>query len=221
MYLYDAPEAHFCNKCLTQAELKENNQPTVFRRHSSRPRAPTMPRNAAREQKTDKNRRVFVTVGTTSFDALIETMDSPAVSASLKSKGYDGLTMQIGRGVYKPNRIAKKTLGFDVKIVEYLPSIEDELRDAALVISHAGAGSVFETLKFGKPLLVVVNESLMDNHQKELAMELEERGHVKWCVPEGLRDAIEGLADDGSGFEFARYEPGVCSLGEVLDDLLF
>jgi beta-1,4-N-acetylglucosaminyltransferase len=204
------------------SRAKRNNQPTVFQRQLQSPaRVPTMPRNAAREKNTDSNRRVFVTVGTTSFDALIQTLDSPTVCASLKSKGYDGLTMQIGRGVYKPRRIAKKTPGFDVKIVDYLPSIEDELRDAALVISHAGAGSVFETLKFGKPLLVVVNKSLMDNHQKELAMELEERGHVRWCVPEGLRDAIGGLAEDGSGFEFERYEPGACTLGEVLDDLLF
>jgi UDP-N-acetylglucosamine transferase subunit ALG13 len=33
------------------------------------------------------------------------------------------------------------------------------------VVSHAGAGSVFEALGGRRPLLVVVNETLMDNHQ--------------------------------------------------------
>lgn len=32
-----------------------------------------------------------------------------------------------------------------------------------------GSGSIFETLHLGKPLIVVVNEDLMDNHQKRVS----------------------------------------------------
>lgn len=38
-----------------------------------------------------------------------------------------------------------------------------------LVIGHAGAGTILDTLRNKLPLLVVVNESLMGNHQHEIA----------------------------------------------------
>ena len=54
----------------------------------------------------------------------------------------------------------------------------------------------------------MTNATLMDNHQTELAEELATRGHCRWCVPEGVLDAIEGLEGDGSGFRFTAYDAG-------------
>ena len=42
------------------------------------------------------------------------------------------------------------------------------------MISHAGAGTCIEVLQAGKTLAVIVNDSLMDNHQVELAEKLAE-----------------------------------------------
>ncbi|KFQ01869.1 Putative bifunctional UDP-N-acetylglucosamine transferase and deubiquitinase ALG13, partial [Leptosomus discolor] len=60
-------------------------------------------------------------------------------------------------------------------------SLAQDLERADLVISHAGAGSCLETLEKGKPLIVVINEKLMDNHQLELAKQLHRGGHVLCC----------------------------------------
>jgi beta-1,4-N-acetylglucosaminyltransferase len=54
-----------------------------------------------------------------------------------------------------------------------------------------GSGSIFETLRLGKPLIVVVNEDLMDNHQSELADELAERNHLFCAHPQTLLETIE------------------------------
>lgn len=45
-----------------------------------------------------------------------------------------------------------------------------------------GAGSVLETLQAGKPLIVVINDLLMDNHQLELASQLAEDGHLYYAT---------------------------------------
>ena len=45
-----------------------------------------------------------------------------------------------------------------------------------------GAGSVLETLQAGRPLVVVINELLMDNHQLELASQLAEDGHLYYAT---------------------------------------
>ena len=57
---------------------------------------------------------------------------------------------------------------------------------------------------------MVANATLMDNHQTELAEELATRGHCRWCVPEGVLDAIEGLEGMGAGFS-SRRRRGACS----------
>ena len=176
-----------------------------------------------------KKRNVFVTVGTTSFDALVEAMDSEELIQTLIEKGYDSLTIQRGRGAYVPKHVvsatstssrsstsARRTF-FKVDVVEFLPSLDGVLKDASLVISHAGAGSVFESLSLGKPTLVVVNESLMDNHQVELAETLASLGHVAWTRPEELLQALNAFDPN----KLVKYESGKCTLAKDVEDFIF
>lgn len=44
----------------------------------------------------------FVTVGSTQFNDLIETVDTPRVIAALRTCGYSKLSMQIGAGAHEP-----------------------------------------------------------------------------------------------------------------------
>ncbi|XP_068654958.1 uncharacterized protein [Aristolochia californica] len=135
---------------------------------------------------------VFVTVGTTCFDALVRGVDAFNVKEELSRKGYTDLLIQMGRGSYIPS----KTSGEGCLTVDYFTfssSISDYLKSASLVISHAGSGSIFEALRLGKSLIVVVNEDLMDNHQSELAEELAERKHLLCARPQNLHETIRTM----------------------------
>lgn len=50
-------------------------------------------------------RVVFVTVGTTSFDALVRAVDTQEVKEALFRKGYTDLLIQMGRGSYIPTKV--------------------------------------------------------------------------------------------------------------------
>jgi beta-1,4-N-acetylglucosaminyltransferase len=76
---------------------------------------------------------------------------------------------------------------------------------------------VFEALDAKRPLVVVPNPVLMDNHQAELAEHLQQRRVAVCAEPEGasLAKAVRALGKagaggrgGGSGCALAEYEPG-------------
>eukprot|EP00250_Pteridium_aquilinum_P005029 c15190_g1_i2 orf=307-813(-) len=134
--------------------------------------------------------KVFVTVGTTSFDALIKAVDAPECKAAIARQGYSSLVLQIGRGSYLPS---KDEADIKVDFFTFASDLKDHMRSADLVISHAGSGSIFETLRMGKPLIVVVNEALMDNHQAELAEELAAQKYLFYASPETLVETLSNM----------------------------
>ena len=170
------------------------------------PRASASRGDAARAStsRPADDRNVFVTVGTTSFDALVEALDNPAVVNILRARGYTSLTMQIGRGTCRPRRVPYPP-GLPRRHLR-LPTEprRGDARGQPRRVTHAGAGSVFEALDARAPLLLVVNESLMGNHQVELAEELRRRGHLRWCVPADVEAALEAFDEA----ELEPYQPG-------------
>ncbi|KAF0705801.1 Aste57867_6958 [Aphanomyces stellatus] len=124
---------------------------------------------------------VFVTVGTTCFDEMIQAVDTPEVLSILAKRGYTEVVFQIGRGEYEPK--ATSHGGDDgsrltTTCYRFNPQYKDDIRRASLVLSHAGAGSIMDTLMEKKHLIVIPNNKLMDNHQEELAVALAERHHL-------------------------------------------
>lgn len=66
------------------------------------------------------------------------------------------------------------------------------MRNADLIIGHGGAGTVMESLSFNKPLVVVVNDTLLHNHQIELAERLAIDEHCLIAYsPDGLASVLE------------------------------
>lgn len=72
-------------------------------------------------------------------------------------------------GVYPVVSVLGHVPGLEIHSFAFKPSLIPDLERANLVISHCGAGSILEILRHGKVAVGVINSSLMDNHQKELA----------------------------------------------------
>ncbi|GLG92300.1 Uncharacterized protein GBIM_00026 [Gryllus bimaculatus] len=131
--------------------------------------------------------QVLVTVGTTKFDLFISTVCSAEVSRILKRRGYKKLLLQIGNGNIPEVGCIE---GMDVEYFRFKDSIIQDIQDSSLVLSHAGAGSCLEVLGAKKPLVVVVNEMLMNNHQIELAKQLFAKEHAYYCTCSELKETL-------------------------------
>jgi beta-1,4-N-acetylglucosaminyltransferase len=145
---------------------------------------------------------VFVTVGTTQFDLLIETIvhDSNVIRTLVDCLHIDKIILQTGN-IQMPSY---DNIPISIEHYKYKDSIENDIQQADLVISHAGAGSILQILEARKPLLVVVNEKLMNNHQFEIAHAMEEQGYLFHCTCSTLATALQKFANH----KFKQYEKG-------------
>ena len=138
--------------------------------------------------------RIFLTVGTTEFDALVRTVDSVEFLQLAKSCGCRNLVLQIGRGTYTPQYLNPEECarhGVSFEYFRFKPSLGEEMAAADLIISHGGAGSVLDAISLHKLLLVVVNDSLQDNHQVEIADAMTSRSYCLQTLPSGLLDTLQ------------------------------
>jgi UDP-N-acetylglucosamine transferase subunit ALG13 len=147
----------------------------------------------------DKAGLCVVTVGSTRFDELVLAALDPAFIRLLGSTlGVRRLLVQCGRTDALPRMEAlaraAAPLMDEVEVREYVPGMGALIaRQAALVVSHAGAGTILECLAARVPTIVVPNARLMNNHQLELAERLADRGHLVCCaVPERLVEVASG-----------------------------
>ncbi|CEO95929.1 unnamed protein product (mitochondrion) [Plasmodiophora brassicae] len=135
----------------------------------------------------------LVTVGTTQFDALIDTLDREydGVLKAVVKRGMSRLHVQYGKSA-PPCQLQEQGRHYGVTVVAdaFVEKFNEVIAASDLVVSHAGAGSIIESLRAGKPLIVVVNDTLMDNHQLELAENLADQGHLIWAPVTGVVDAL-------------------------------
>lgn len=134
-------------------------------------------------------KKCFITVGTTRFDLLCKSIQTPEVIRALKKLGCEEITFQIGNSDYEPGVYENE--GVKIELYRFKDSLKEDMRSADLIISHAGSGSCLEALEENKPLLVVINEELMDNHQMELAEQLHMSGNLYYCTCDTLENTLE------------------------------
>uniref|UniRef100_A0A8C7MD33 UDP-N-acetylglucosamine transferase subunit ALG13 n=1 Tax=Oncorhynchus kisutch TaxID=8019 RepID=A0A8C7MD33_ONCKI len=111
-------------------------------------------------------KRVFVTVGTTSFDDLFERVTSPEAVQVLKARGYQHLVLQVGRSSIFPDSDSCHKLMLE-PLNSRIPPLKMSNVPTWISLNYQ---TIFclETLGAGKPLLVVFNGKLMDIHQLDV-----------------------------------------------------
>ncbi|MBX4959585.1 glucuronosyltransferase [Rhizobium lentis] len=98
---------------------------------------------------------ILVTVGTQlPFDRLIKAVDTFAKDLTRP------VLAQIGKGTYTPQNMKW------IKNIE--PADFDQVfRDANVIVSHAGIGTVLTAKRFGKPIILVPRKAALGEHRND------------------------------------------------------
>ena len=146
--------------------------------------------------------KLFVTVGTTQFDELTKLVCSREFQKQIGDMGYTDIILQhgktdIGSGFTRSQQ--------DPRCITfaYTEDIHHYFAMADTIVSHCGAGTVLDVLRgpiFEKcprgrgRLVLVSNEKLMDNHQRELAEQLQRMNVADVSSLDGLVEVLRRKA---------------------------
>jgi beta-1,4-N-acetylglucosaminyltransferase len=132
--------------------------------------------------------KIFVTVGSSKFDLLFKKLDQILI----ENENHIVIG-QIGNGKYLP-KYFKKFFRFTNRISKYY-------KWADLVISHGGAGSIFDILENNKKAIVIPNKELISNHQTELIDIFNRLGYIR----KGELDQLFNLIETTPNYRFKKY----------------
>ncbi|RWA05697.1 hypothetical protein EKO27_g9404 [Xylaria grammica] len=155
-------------------------------------------------------RTAFVTIGATAgFRSLLQEVVTPKFLTTLKSLDFTDLVVQCGPDLeyfetIRPDH-SQKSYGVKITSFSYAPDLkkyfaqasrgndEDGGRDCGVIISHAGSGSIIGALEFDSKLVTVPNPELMDNHQLEIAEDMESKGFLVHGTLGSVAEAVEKI----------------------------
>ena len=100
--------------------------------------------------------KILVTVGTTKYDSLISYIDTESSFYNLP------IEFQIANGKYIPQKHPYFTFLNRADIFK-------KYQEKDIIITHAGAGTIFELLEMRKKFIVVPNIERSDRHQTDIA----------------------------------------------------
>ena len=152
---------------------------------------------------------IFVTVGgMRAFERLVKEMDR--IAGELDEQ----VVMQLGSTDYEPK---------NCDYFRFMPrnEIEELYAGARVVVCHAGGGSILTALEHNKPLVLVPRMKrygeVFDEHQLEIAREMESRGIIVVYNISSLKSAIGNV--NTSLLKFSAGGNLVGALKEYLDQL--
>lgn len=146
---------------------------------------------------------ILATVGSTPFDSLFLAIDSKLDPQEFK------VDCQIAKGTFTPTKH---------HYFRFTDDIEHRYFEADIIITHAGAGTVFDLLEKQKKMVVVPNADRIDSHQLELAKYLEDNNFAVVCYD---MDNLEAAIHQATVSEFEVYQRDEFNRYELIADTLF
>ena len=145
---------------------------------------------------------IFVTVGSTDFDSLVQNVDM-----LVPSLGFQG-EMQIGHGQYEP---------VNMPYFRFASPLDPYYERTSLVIAHGGLATTMEVLERGVPLISVSNPDRYDNHQDDLLSTMANEGYLVWCRK---LDQLEHSIELARNTHLKKYESPECEIHLVINEFL-
>lgn len=145
---------------------------------------------------------IFVTVGTSDFDQLVERIDELAPFLR------DQVVVQIGNGKYIPR---------NCEHFRFAPSLDPYYDKADVVVAHGGLATTMEVLEKGKKLISVENTTCIDDHQTDILGVLAREGYLIWCRDLDELPSLLGRVPD---VNLRSYVAPPCRIAEAIKDFL-
>jgi beta-1,4-N-acetylglucosaminyltransferase len=130
---------------------------------------------------------IFVTVGTTPFDSLIEYLDN------MESK--EEIILQISKDA--------KYIPKNKKYFQFISNINEYYEKASLIITHAGAGSIYNLLEKEKIIIIVPNTERVDNHQLDITEYMKNENYALTCFN---LNSLEKMIKNINNYNLKMYE---------------
>ncbi|EST06404.2 Glycosyl transferase, family 28, C-terminal [Kalmanozyma brasiliensis GHG001] len=138
-----------------------------------------------------------------------------------EAKAMQGFTSSTAHSALQGASLEAETSnGVELQLFQFAPDLKSYIQSADIVISHAGSGTILDTLRMRPTpptLIVVPNTSLMDNHQVELAEALGRDRFVIVGLEETLAEDVvrarETTCEAFPDFDASRFTA-------IVDDLM-
>lgn len=131
---------------------------------------------------------IFVTVGTDRFEKLVQAAD------------------QLAGNIDEEVIIQKGNSNWEVKNAKsfvFTPDFDSYVKKARVIISHGGAGTIFDLLARGKKIIGLANLNRIDKHQTEILEQLDKSGYLIYCRDFNLAECLK-KADEMSFKEYKK-----------------
>ncbi|ODV87676.1 glycosyltransferase family 1 protein [[Candida] arabinofermentans NRRL YB-2248] len=174
------------------------------------------------------SKSILVTTGATvTFNKLIQyTLDPEFIQLVNHKLGYHKVVIQYGNSNEAESLVStlkqkllesSSSSGLDLQLIKYDSQlVENYTSKSDLVISHAGTGSILDTLRCHKKLLVLINDDLKDNHQLEIASAFEQLDVLRYV--KGEFDNFLQLVEEIDGTDLKQLEE---PKGSIMENIIF